>query len=242
MIYEGKTIINFYDIDGRGDVSLTALLKHINLSAGANATEIGVGLKDTLPLGLTFVIQRFALRTFNWPTFRQEVLIRTWPADIARGTFRRNGDMWDKDGKKMAEWTGLWVLIDVVERKVKRPKALNAELPSYGFMDVAIESPKIEVPTEVELVASYPHIVQFSELDINQHMNNAIYGDLIANVLEIGGYVPKYKEVQFNYLTEAKLGEEIEVKCMKNANKQGRVMYITGTAKTRNIFAACVEI
>ena len=244
MIYEKDLQIDFYDLDGRGDVKLTALLKHINLAAGVNAQEIGVGLDTTIPMGLAFVIQRFALRICKWPVYSQPVTLRTWPAEIAKGAFRRNGDMWDKEGNKLAEWTGLWMLIDIKERKVRRPKALPIELPAYGSMDVAVETQKLDIAESGELIASYTHVVRFSELDVNEHMNNAVYGDLIANVLNIGGKplnslckTPNWCEVQFNYIAETKVEEEVRVEC----RLLGNTLHITGMVEGRSVFAATVE-
>ncbi|MCL2421992.1 MAG: thioesterase [Defluviitaleaceae bacterium] len=241
MIYKRDTQINFYDLDGRGDVKLTALLKHINLAAGANADEIGVGLETTIPMGLAFVIQRFALRIFKWPVYNQTVTIRTWPAEIAKGTFRRNGDMWDKEGNKLAEWTGLWVLIDINERKVRRPKALPIDLPAYGGMGVTVEAEKIEIPEDGQLMASYPHVVRFSETDINMHMNNAVYGDLIANVLEISenplSHAPNWQEVQFNYIAETKVDEEVNVQ-LRQSEKN---MFVSGIVDDKLVFTAVVK-
>ena len=239
MLYEQNSQINFYDLNSRGDVKLTALLKHINIAAGTNADAIGVGLDVTVPLNLAFVVQRFGLRIFDWPTHRQTVKIRTWPSEIAKGTFIRRGDMWDVDGNKMMEWTSLWVLIDIKERKVKRPKALPIELPQYGTMGVEVEGQKIDVLENAKLLASYPHTVRYSELDINMHMNNAVYGDLIANVVELGK-VPykKWREVQFNYLNEALLGDEINVECRKTED----ALYVTGESQNRSVFSAKIII
>ena len=239
MLYEQNSQINFYDLNSRGDVTLSALLKHVNIAAGTNADAIGVGLDVTVPLNLAFVVQRFGLRIFDWPTYRQTVKIRTWPSEILKGTFIRRGDMWDESGNKMMEWTSLWVLIDIKERKVKRPKALPIELPGYGTMGVGVEGQKIDVPENAELLASYPHIVRYSELDINMHMNNAVYGDLIANVAEIGR-IPykKWSEVQFNYLNEALLGEEIKVECRKAED----TLYITGESQSRPVFSTKIIV
>ena len=241
MVYEKDAKISFYDLDARGDVKLTALLKHINLAAGANAEDIGAGLDVTVPLGIAFVIQRFAVRIFKWPVYCQTVSIRTWPAEITKGTFRRNGDMWDKEGNKLAEWTGLWVLIGIKERKVRRPKTLPIEFPANGAMGVTIEAHKIKVPEDEQLIASYPHVMRFSEADINEHMNNAIYGDLISNVLEISGsalsHTPKWQEVQFNYLSEVKVGEEVDVQCRQAGNN----MYISGIVREQPMFTAIVK-
>ena len=238
MLYEQNKQINFYDLNSRGDVKLTALLKHINLAAGTNADEIGVGLDVTIPMNLAFVVQRFGLQIFDWPTYKQVVKIRTWPSEITKGTFIRRGDMWDEAGNKMMEWTSLWVLIDIKERKVKRPKALSIELPQYGLMDVEVEAQKIDIPEDARLLASYSHTVQYSELDINMHMNNAVYGDLIANVVELGK-VPykKWQEVQFNYLNEALVGDEVNIECRKAEN----TLYIIGETQSRAVISARIK-
>jgi len=239
MIYEQNSQINFYDLNSRGDVKLTALLKHINIAAGTNADAIGVGLDVTIPMNLAFVIQRFGMRIIDWPTYRQAVKIRTWPSEITKGTFIRRGDMWDEAGNKMMEWTSLWVLIDIKERKVKRPKALPIELPQYGTMGVEVEGQKIDVPEDAKLLAKYPHIVRYSELDVNMHMNNAVYGDLISNVIELGK-IPykKWGEVQFNYLNEALLGEEVNVECRKAED----TIYITGATENKGVFNASIKL
>lgn len=253
MVYEMDTQFNYYDMNARGDIKLTALLKYINLAAGANSEELGAGFDVTEPLGLAFVIQRFALHVLKWPVYLQSTKVRTWPAEITKGTFRRNGEMWDQNGEKMAEWTGLWVLIDIHERKVRRPKALPTPFPSAGLLDVLIEAPKIEVPEESVPVTSYPHTVRYCDADLNMHMNNAVYGDLIANVLEVGGndlshlsYVPSWREVRFNYLSEARIGEEIAVECRKLAKSAskccGDTLYFTGNAEDRLVFSASVEV
>jgi len=240
MIYQEDTQIDFYDLDGRGDMKLTALLKHINRAAGVNAADIGVSLEATAAMGLAFVLQRFAVRVFKWPVFRQTVTIRTWAAEITKGTFRRNGDMRDGDGNKIVEWTSLWVLIDIEERKVRRPKALPVTLPAYGLMDVGLEIQKPEVPAGAKFISSYPHVVRFSELDVNNHMNNAVYADLIANVMNMGDMapVPDWHEVHFNYLAETKLGEEVDVQCRQSE----KVLYITGAVESRQVFAAMIKI
>ena len=239
MVYEKEYPIDFYDLDGRGSVKLTALLRYINLAAGANAEEIGVGLDTTVPMGLAFVLQRFALRVSKWPVYRQTVKIRTWPAEISKGTFRRNGDMWGSDGKKMAEWTGLWVLIDIAERRVRRPTALPVEFPAYRQMNVNVPARKLEIPAGASPVTSYLHVVRFSELDINMHMNNAIYGDLITNVMEIAfmGPMADWRDIQFNYLSEAKMGDEINVE-LRQADS---TLYVTGSANGRRIFGSEVS-
>jgi len=246
MIHKDNIFFNFYDINARGDVTLTALLKHINLAAGMNAEKLGIGTDTIIPMGITFVLQRFSIRIMQWAKFKQTAIIQTWPAEITKGAFRRNGDLYDENGSKIAEWTGLWVLIDFKERRVRKPKVLVMEIPSHGLLGVNIEVKKFEMPKNAVTFSKYTHNVQFSDADVNFHMNNAIYGDLIANVAEkiaekavqtpkIAENPPNnWQELHFNYLAEAKIGDKILVEC-KHLNEK---LYIIGTTEQHTVFTA----
>lgn len=237
MIYENNTTTNYYDLDAQGDVKLTAMLKHINLAAAKNAAEMGIGLADTLPLA--FVLQRFGLRIYQWPVWNQPIRIRTWPAEIVKGTFQRNGEMYSENDEKMAEWISLWVLIDIEARKVRRPSALSVELPTYGRMGVTIEAHKVNAE-EGELLSTYNHIVRFSETDTYQHMNNVVYADLIANVLYESqsplARPQNWTEIQINYIAETRIGDEIEMQC----RQAGKTINILGSVEGRDSFASSI--
>ena len=251
MIFQQEKKISFYDLDANGDVKLTALLKYMNEASWFHAEELGVGIDKTLEAGLAFIIQRIGVRIIKLPELSQKITIRTWPAETTRSAFKRNGDICDKAGNKIIEWESLWVLIDINERKIKRPSALPMDFPLYGKRGVEIEANKIIMPGVKELhaskelmnskepIGSYKHTVHFSELDINLHMNNAIYADLIANVLALSTSlnIKKWKEVQFNYVHETKLSDEIAV----NAYQANGSLYISGNSEKKPIFTAMIN-
>lgn len=237
MIYQGKERISFYDLDANGDIKLTALLKYIGEAAFYNAEDLGIGLEKTLKTNLAFIIQRVGVRIFKIPEIKQEIVVRTWPGEITRSAFKRYGEICSEDGDKLIEWESLWVLIDIDERKIKRPSSFSTQLPCHGKLNVDVVADKIIPPEEKERHAGYSHTVQFSELDVNWHMNNAIYSDLIANVLSLNTSSPKintWKEVKFNYIHEAKFGDEIVV----NAYQSDDRLYITGSLEEKAIFTA----
>ena len=236
MIYERERIMGFGDLDANGDVKLTALLKYASEAAFLNAEELGIGLDKTLQTGLIFLIQRFGMKIKQLPKMDQKVVVRTWPGDITRSAFKRYGEIQDATGNPLVQWETLWVLVDINERKIKRPSAFPIDFPHYGTLDVTAESEKIKLPEDAETMASYQHPVRFSELDINQHMNNAIYGDLVANVLSLGSSLDmkEWQEVQFNYIHEAKLGDEIKV----DAHKVENNLYVSGTCGEKSIFSS----
>ena len=202
--------ITYYDLDFRGMVKLSAILRMVHIAAEVNANDLGIGFETLHPLGMSFVLQRFGLKINRMPAYNETVKIRTWPAELARGTFLRKGDMYDAAGKKIMEWASLWILFDINSRKILKPSALPCEIPT---VDVAVDVAPEKVPQSIEGGTKHIHTVRYADVDTNMHMNNSIYGDLIGNAVftELDEHAFKWKEVQINYLGETRAGEEIEI-------------------------------
>jgi len=242
QLYETKTRITYYDLDYRGKIKLSALLRMVHIAADVNAKDLGVGYNVLAPLGMTFVLQRFAVSMFRMPVYDEDITIRTWPSEVAKGTFLRRGDMHDKNGKKIMEWSSLWLLFDINARRVLRPSALPTTLAGMGSEGVEIIPEKIAIPEEAGRPFShYNHTVSYRDVDTNMHMNNSIYGDLIGDAIfplsEIDAPKPDWKQVQINYLAEIRFGEDVEV----TASRDGDSYFVIGESGGRTAFTARVE-
>jgi len=231
--------ITYYDLDFRGKVKLSALLRMVHIAADVNANDLGVGHQMLANANMSFVLQRFGLDITRMPMYDENVIIRTWPAEITRGTFIRRGEMLDIERRPLMEWASLWVLFNINTRKILRPSALPIELPPLGNMGTTVQAQKIERTADFGTpFSSYCHTVRYSEVDTNMHMNNSIYGDLIGNALfATPNNTPSWRSVQINYQGETRLGETIEVVC----HHVGTDYLIVGTAPGRTSFTALVE-
>jgi acyl-CoA thioesterase FadM len=232
-----KTRISYYDLDCRGHLKFSALLRMVHIAADENASTLDIGFAQMAPLGISFVLQRFSAVVVGGrlPLYGEEVDINTWPAAIERGLFIRKGDMRGKDGTKLMEWASLWLLFDLNARKILKPSALpiDGALLLQGDMGVAVAPAKVEIPSDFAACgvvhSSHTHTVHFADVDTNMHMNNAVYGDVISNAafsLEGVGVDPSrhaptmqadpgrhapWSRLDINYLAEAKPGDEIVV-------------------------------
>ena len=242
-LHTSPTRITYYDLDCRGKIKLSALLRMVHVAADVNAKDLGAGYNVLAPLGITFVLQRFGVSIVRMPTYDEDIIIRTWPSDIAKGTFLRRGDMYDKNGEKIMEWASLWLLFDINARKVLRPNALPVPLATLGDEGVTVLPEKISLPNDWGRPFSrYNHRVSYRDVDTNMHVNNSIYGDLIGNAIfpatdDVLAPQPDWKQVQINYLAEIRLGEEVEV----NASREGNSYMVTGETNGRMAFVARVD-
>jgi len=236
-MYENKTRITYYDLDFNGKIKLSAILRMVHIAADVNANELGIGFATLFPLNISFVLQRFGLKIHRMPMYDEVVTIRTWPADVTRGTFIRSGDMHDKSGRKVMEWSSLWILFNLAGRSILKPSALPIEIPTMTDINVDVKPEKVSLLQD-EMQSSYIHTVRYADVDTNMHMNNSIYGDLIGNAAFANEGVGEWKEVQINYLGETRLGEEIKITTYKDDDS----FLVVGMAQERMSFAAKIIV
>ena len=221
LLYQRPARITYYDLDCFGKLKLSALLRMVHIAADANARELGAGYDVLAPLGMTFVLQRFGVSCFRMPAYYEDVIIRTWPSDVAKGTFLRRGDMYDAKGEKIMEWASLWLLFDINARKPLKPTALPNPFSTLGDEGVVIMPDKVLLPADGQPFSQYRHIVSYRDVDTNMHMNNSIYGDLIGNAIFSAGSdanMPDWTQIQINYLAEMRIGVEAEIKALRDDN------------------------
>ena len=240
-LYEGKTRITYYDLDLWGNIKLSALLRMVHIAADINANELGIGYQQLSAENMSFVLQRFGLSIMRMPAYNENVTVRTWPADISRGTFIRQGDMYDTDGQKIMEWSSMWLLFDIAARKILRPSSLPVSIERVLDQSITIQPEKIELPHDFgEPFYSYTHVVHYADVDTNMHMNNSIYGDLIGNAFFSAAKTKQHtdwKQVQINYLAETRLGEEVAV----FAHRKGDEFLIVGETPERTSFTTRIN-
>ena len=240
-MYEGKHKISYYDLDLSGRVKLSSLLKMVHIAADANATELGVGFTELSRLNMSFILQRFALSVSRMPAYGETVSIRTWPDSVARGTFLRKGDMYDENKIKIMEWTSMWILFNIAERKILKPSALPITLPLFTDYGVNVNPEKITLPAQSALISKYTHTVRYADVDTNMHMNNSTYGDLIGNALFPDSNATEssknWHDIQINYLAETRLGDEINIEVHRACNQY----FVVGKTAEKTSFTARVN-
>ena len=242
-IYATGARLSYYDLDLAGNLKLSALLRMAHIAADINAASLGAGYADLSRLGMTFVLQRIGFRFFGMPEYGETARLRTWPSEIAKGTFLRRGDLTCKNGCKLIEWTSLWILFDLNERKILKPGSLPAKIGEEGKLGVEVMPEKIALPGDLPSpYSSHAHTVRYADTDTNMHMNNSVYGDLIGNAVYHEGALPKagleFSEVQINYLAEARFGETI----MLSAVRHEREVYVLGELASRRGFCARLTV
>ena len=140
----------------------------------------------------------------------ERLTISTWHRGASSLIVYRDYDL--KVGNEtVGEAVAAWVVADIDNRKMLRPSSIE---------NIAISTPPEQVkdrqlrlircPKEKKHV--YDRTVRYSDLDVNGHMNNTRYADVLVDALTAQEMEGRFiSELQLNYSQECKAGETMEI-------------------------------
>lgn len=208
MKWSGKYKVNAHDTDLNNIVSLTGILRYMQDSANCQMEDDGLSYNELFERGLAFVLSRLKLSLYHPLYSHDEIEVETWACESSGVSFNRCYRI-KKDGIIAAEAYSVWALLDTNARRLVRVSDFEGH---YGE-DAPVEldmAKRFRLPADINLTLVGERTVEYQDVDMNRHMNNTRYGDLLC------GYLPdmdKKRVIQFeiNYISEAPLGENLKI-------------------------------
>ncbi|MEG2378494.1 MAG: thioesterase [Clostridia bacterium] len=208
--FKKEYIVGAGETDCKNECRPSALLNFMQDAATTHAGIIGLS-RDTLVLqnGAIWILTRCKYELSRPIAAFETIGIETWHRGL-------RGAMWYRDfsitagGVEIGRAINAWVLADVTTHRAMRPTGMEEIDAKSANPDRALQIMLKKLQTGAELSKIMTKRVNYSDLDVNCHINNAKYGDLVCDAihLEHGGFI---REMQINYLAECRVGEEIEL-------------------------------
>lgn len=171
--YEKEYLISSYECDRNENLRLLTLMNILQDAADGHATSLGLGLDYCLSKGLAWVGSNYHLQILRLPKMHEKVKLLTWPAVEKKLGAIREFLLLDDKGKPIIKASSQWILIDASRRK---PVALRENLPMYqviGERVIETDFAKIPEPQRIDETAEF--FIRFDDIDLNNHVNNAVY-------------------------------------------------------------------
>ena len=106
-----------------------------------------------------------------------------------------------KDNEEIANCSAIWTLIDLNKRRIVNPKREGLSTPEIKH-DMKLATPK-NIEYDFELEHKMRRQVLYSDVDLNQHMNNARYIEWALDVIDFDIHRHHYiSEVTVHYKKE----------------------------------------
>ena len=230
LTYEKKLVIRSEQVDMTRHLRMAELFRLLMEVSIAHTEDLGCTRAETLDKGLLWIITRQLVEIDEMPEYDDEITLRGWQGDMMHVFFPRFYEI-EKEGRVIVRAQALWALIDQETREIIMPEDYGIELPGRPGSDDMFLTAIVIPESAGEPVSCTETVTRFSQMDINGHMNNASYFDMIDDAVwadvssRAAAVMPVPKTVYINYVNEIKAGVHLILKEYKDAG----TVYFEGT-------------
>ncbi len=224
--------IKSYEVDSTGTLKLYALMNHFQEIAGIHATELGWGYESLEKRKVFWVLSRIKIYVSRLPAWREGVTLETWPVGVDKLFAVRDFRMTDGDRNNLLTAVSAWLLLERESYRPQKVGMITDPIFQRGVQGNIHETPgKIGQGGELEL--RYEKKVLPSDLDVNNHVNNAEYVKWIVDSFDADRARRRViKTIQVNYLEEAVLGDVVAIYAGKSGSRPDSD-YLEGMGRSR---------
>ena len=206
MKYNYEYEIKYQEVDGEKKLRLFNLENYLLEVAGTVADELGFGIANLHPRGLTWILTRLSVEMYELPTHCEKVRFETWIESNAHMLSTRDFRIYSGD-KLIGQCKSVWAVLDLEKREIVN---IFDDPMFEGCVDgEVIEMNRVRMTTIPEPTGIVPHKVVYSDIDYNGHCNSCRYLQAMTDAY-LPDYYGKKIRLDINYQKEAMLGEELQ--------------------------------
>ena len=197
MIYEKEYDLRTSDFDCRTKLTPAAILDLFQCVAGLHAEELGIGRAVMLEKQVLWVVVRVKLEILADVPFNVRVKVKTWPLPAARATFQREYQILDENGKLLVKGSSEWVLMHSERRRLVPIREVYPESESF-CTDKNFEGKFSKLADFEPLDAGITMKAQYTDIDMNNHVNNTKYVNFVLNAIGPQGRDVRFVQIDYS--------------------------------------------
>ena len=232
MYYSSEYRIGNVDVDINNNIKPTDLIKCIQETANRQMYDRKPSYYDLFAENKSFIITRFSLEIYRQIHQLDTIEVRTWTAGERGATFFRGYKVM-RDGECVAGASGDWAVVDVKDGHIYRTSEIDLSNYEAGDKEELAVPARFRIPKDVPLADLGTHHVEYSECDMNRHMNNTQYGNMLWNRID-GIEEKEITSYNIRFRTEAVLGSDIAI---AGARLGDDALKISGDERAEEVYA-----
>lgn len=179
MIFTQRIPIDSERCDMFENLRPDAMFLLMQNAAGVHAEQLGAGRTQLVAANTAWVLTRISMRMNRWPKWNTVMTLTTAPGPGRAGLYRRYFTFTDEQGE-LGHASTLWTVIDLEKRTIVSPDKAPV-VPVADFTPL-LPSPVKVRPIEGE-TTEVAYRCQYTDADLNRHINNAAYIRFLENRL-----------------------------------------------------------
>jgi len=183
LIYEGEFTIRTYEIDRAKKATVVSLINLMQEAAMQNVIDLKVSVWDMAKQQISWVLMRKNLTIFRLPALGETIRIQTHPAGFDKLFTYRDYKVYDQNGELLAQSASTWLLMNTEKRRIAR---IPEEIRVRGTFDTedCLPHAKGKLPKVTQVDYSKTFLVDWHDLDFNEHLNNVRYMQWIFETID----------------------------------------------------------
>jgi acyl-ACP thioesterase len=210
-IWETITKVRAFEADANDRLKVNTILDYFQDAASNDAERLNFGYTNFVPMGLTWILSWAKFEFIKFPKFSDGIKIQTWGKKQFKLYSMRDYLLFNSKDEIICKGTSAWLLID---SKSLRPKILPQLFPEIKMLDTKdalSDLPQKIIPSS-KTENIYSTKIRYSDIDLNQHANNASYIRLMLDCFD-QEFHKKHtmKTLTVSYNAQSKYGDEIQL-------------------------------
>ncbi|MCH2450957.1 MAG: thioesterase [Gracilimonas sp.] len=206
--YSESFKIRASEVDQNGKATLPAICSLFQEVAGNHALKLSFDITQLHKQNLTWVLHRMDIKIHRFPEWRETVTIETWPAAGDALRAYRDYRILDAEGNEIGCCLSYWMMINI---KTRRPTRMPGEVLELRLSEIdhvlPVKSSRMKPFPDEAKVAKTHLKVRRSDLDMNDHVNNARYVEWMLETFEDEKI--KIHQIDIMFLQESRAGDDI---------------------------------
>ena len=239
--YNQKFVIPCYFTDASWRLKPASFMDMAQEAATCHAQILGFGYDDLIASRTAWILSRLHVEFVDTPRWRENISLTTWHKGLSRLFFLRDFILTDDAGNVRVKATSSWLVLNLdTQRLVRDPKLMDEGTTcSEDVLDAPAD--KVQMPKGAEPELVMEHVVSYSDVDINDHTNNAMYMHWAMDAVDLEISSSRdVREMTINFNHETKAQDVVSIYKAIVENETGRHVYIEGKVENRSAF--CVEL
>lgn len=166
-------IIRSTDVGPSGKLRPDVLMNLLQEIAGTHAAQLNLGFEHLAEKNMTWVSKACHIKISQLPNWKENIIIRSWPCAVNKLLSIRDFEILGNGKNVIISASSSWLVVDIQTKKPLRPLKAIGKYPLRLKRALQTTFEKIPDINSIDYQCTYQ--ARFTELDMNQHVNNAVY-------------------------------------------------------------------
>ena len=213
MKYQENYNVKFHDTDVNEVIGVSQLLKLMQETSMRHMRARKPSYEELFNDKKAFVLSSIRLEIYNQIYAYEDIVAKTWACPSRGFSFLRSYSI-EKNGEIMAEANTAWARVSTEAKRLY--KVTDVDLSNYDTEEaLTLENPlRIRIPTEAKLSLAGEYTVRYTDTDLNGHMNNTNYPDMLINCMANPDKM-RVKSIAISFISEIKRGDSVKIYTVK---------------------------